>query len=116
MVSGKCIVVAVSGAAHRGLDASLQEPLAVANGDVLRALSAVVNQSALVGLTGVERLLQGIQHKVCLHVAANPPDLLGPIDLTVGSPEAVNHRRGASSLLALSDRSLGSRSLAAWRR
>ena len=34
----KGIVVAVSGAAHRGLDASLQEPLSVANGDALDGL------------------------------------------------------------------------------
>jgi hypothetical protein len=70
---GQRIVVAVSGAAHRGLDSRLQEPLAVANGDVLRALVAVVNQPALVGFTGAERLLQGIQNKVCLHVATDPP-------------------------------------------
>jgi hypothetical protein len=37
------VVVAVSGAAHRGLDSSLQEPFAVANGDVLRAPVAVLN-------------------------------------------------------------------------
>jgi len=34
---GKRVVITVSGAAHRGLDTCLQEPLAVAYGDVLRA-------------------------------------------------------------------------------
>jgi hypothetical protein len=33
----------------------------------------VVNQSAVVRLAGAERLLQGIQNKVCLHVATDPP-------------------------------------------
>jgi hypothetical protein len=33
----------------------------------------VVNQPALVGFTGAERLLQGIQNKVCLHVVTDPP-------------------------------------------
>jgi len=70
---GKCVVVTVSGAAYRGIDLSLQEPLAVADRNVLRAPVAVVYQPAFVELAGVERLLQGIQHKVRLHVAANSP-------------------------------------------
>jgi hypothetical protein len=41
---GQCIVVAVAGAAHRGLDSRLQEPLAVANGDVLRAPDSVFSK------------------------------------------------------------------------
>lgn len=70
---GQCVVVAVSGAAHRGLDSRLQEPLAVADGDVLRAPVAVMDQSALLRLPCIKRLLQGIKNKVCLHVAANAP-------------------------------------------
>ena len=69
----QCIVVAVSGAAHRGLDYRPQEPLAVAYGDVLRAPVAVIDQSAPLGLSCVERLLQGINYKVCLHGAAHHP-------------------------------------------
>ena len=47
---GQSIVVAVSGAAHRGLNSRLQEPLTVADRNVLRAPVAVMNQSALLGL------------------------------------------------------------------
>jgi hypothetical protein len=43
----KCIVVAVSGAAHRGLDTRLQESFAAADGDVLGAPVSVVDQSAV---------------------------------------------------------------------
>jgi len=56
-IDGLCkrIVVAVSGAAHRRLDVCLSEPLAVADGDVLGAPVAVVDQSAGgVWLSGVE--------------------------------------------------------------
>jgi hypothetical protein len=67
------VVAAVSGAAHRGLDSRLHEPLAVADGDVLGAPVAVMDQSALLGLPCIKRLLQGIKNKNCLHVAADSP-------------------------------------------
>ena len=43
------------------------------DGDVLRAPVAVMDQSALLGLPCIKRLLQGIKNKVRLHVAADSP-------------------------------------------
>ena len=69
----RCIVVAVSGADHRGLNSRLQEPLTLADRNVLRAPVAVMDQSTPRGLSCIKRLLQGIKNKVCLHVTANAP-------------------------------------------
>ena len=71
---GQGVVVAVALAAHRGLNPRLCKPLAVANADVLRAPVGVVGQGTIaLVLPGVQRLLQGIQNKVCMHGTAHAP-------------------------------------------
>ena len=57
------VVVAVTFAAHRGLNASFCEPFAVADADVLRPPVGMVNQLAIaLGLPGIQRLFQRIQN------------------------------------------------------
>ncbi len=77
---GQGVVVAVTPAADRRLDTGLCKPLHLADGDILRSSVGVMNQ--LIGsrrLTGVQSLLQGIQHEVCGHGRADAPahDTLG---------------------------------------
>jgi len=43
----QCVVVAVTGIANRGFDASFAQPLAVANRQILRAPIAVMNRKRL---------------------------------------------------------------------
>jgi hypothetical protein len=58
---GQRVVVAVALAPHRGLDASLGQPLAVADADVLRPAIRVMDQAAVAfGLPCVQRLLAAL--------------------------------------------------------
>jgi hypothetical protein len=71
---GQRVVVAVALAAHRGLDAGLGQPFAVADADVLRPAVRVVDQAAVtLGLAGVQGLLQRIEHEVRAHRTAHAP-------------------------------------------
>ena len=71
---GQRVVVAVALAAHRRLDAGLGQTLAVADRDVLRAAVAVMDQGVVaLGLPGVQRLLQRVEHEVGVHRTAHPP-------------------------------------------
>ena len=68
------VVVAVSSAAHRGLDPGLGQPLGVANAEELRPASAMMDQAfgpSLRPLT--DGLLQGIQSELRLQRARDPP-------------------------------------------
>ena len=57
-----------------GGNASLCQPFAVANADVLRPPVGMMDQGAItLRLPGIERLLQGIQNEVCVHGTADPP-------------------------------------------
>ncbi len=67
-------VVAIALAADRGLDAGLRQSLGVADRDVLPTTVTMVNQATrAVRLTGVQGLLQGIEHEVGLHVGTDSP-------------------------------------------
>ena len=67
-------LVAIDLASHRWLDAGFGQTLAIANGNVLRPAIAMMNQRAVtLMLPRVERPLQGIEHKVRAHRAADAP-------------------------------------------
>ena len=71
---GQGIVIAVPLAAYRRFYPRCGQPLGVADGNVLRTSVTVMDQGlALQGLAGLQRLLQGIEHKVRAHRTADPP-------------------------------------------
>nr|GFB76894.1 hypothetical protein [Tanacetum cinerariifolium] len=70
---GQGIVVAVSLAAYRRLDAGFCQAFAVLYRYVLRAPVAMMDQLVSFGLTGVQRLLQSVEHEVGPHRAADAP-------------------------------------------
>lgn len=70
---GQRVVVAVTHAAHRRLDAFLNQPLAVADRHVLRAPVAVMDQGVRCRAVCPQSLLQRIQHEHRLHGATEPP-------------------------------------------
>src|SRR5471032_3130172 len=71
---GQRVIIAVALTAHRGLNAGLRQTLAVADGNVLRAPVAMMNQGVVtLGLAGVQRLLQGIKDEVGAHRTADTP-------------------------------------------
>ena len=62
---GQRIVIAVALTAHGRLNSGFSQALTVANGDVLRAPIAVMNQGVVtLRLAGVQSLFQGIQDEV----------------------------------------------------
>src|SRR3990167_3959137 len=65
---GQGVVVAVAPATYRRFDARLSQTFGVADGDILRASVAVMNESILTfRLAFVQRLLQCIEEKsVCI--------------------------------------------------
>src|SRR5664279_2570409 len=71
---GQGVVVAVALAAHRRLDASFGQALAVADRHVLRTPVRMMNQAAVpLWLTRPERLFQGVEYEVRSHRTADPP-------------------------------------------
>ena len=71
---GECVVMAVTDAADRELDAGLSQPFGVANAHILRTAVAMVHQAAAMGGTSlVKGLLQRIQHKAGMRGPAHPP-------------------------------------------
>ncbi len=73
---GEGVVVAVTPAAHRRLDAGLRQSLAVASRHILRTPVAVVNERAIaLRLTGIQSLLERVQNEVGAHrIAHTPPN------------------------------------------
>ena len=68
------VVVAVTPATHRRLDASFRQPLGIANADLLRAPIGVIDETSIAfGLLGIQGLLQRIKYEVRAHRAAHPP-------------------------------------------
>lgn len=71
---GERVVVAVALATHGGLNAGFGQALGVADRHVLRTAVAVVDQGIFaLRRTGVERLLERIEHEVGTHRTADPP-------------------------------------------
>src|SRR5574344_2534368 len=70
---GQGVVVGVAHAAHRGFDTRLGQALRIADRDILHASVTVMDQPALHGLAGIQRLLQSIQHEVGARRAGYPP-------------------------------------------
>ncbi len=71
---GQSVVVTVADRADGWFDAGFGEALAVADRDVLAASVAVMNQAGLSNRPAIlESLLQGIQDKVCMGGAGDPP-------------------------------------------
>src|SRR5471032_1214067 len=80
-VDGLCqrIIIAVALTAHRGLNAGFCQALAVADGNILRAPVAMMNQGVVaLRLAGVQRLFQGIQDEVGAHRTADAPGYDAP--------------------------------------
>lgn len=70
----QCVVVAVALAANRGLNASLCQPLGIADRDVLAATVAVMDQTTrAMRLAGIQGLFLSIQHKVGFHARTDSP-------------------------------------------
>lgn len=68
------VVVTVADTADRRLDASLRQPLGIANGHILRAAVGMVNQSAMMdGPPIMKCLVEGIEHKARMSSPAYPP-------------------------------------------
>src|SRR5690606_12652427 len=68
------IVVAVSFATNRGFYSCLSETLRITNRDVLTTPIAMMDEAVRVAwLSGVECLLQGIEHEVRFHTVAHTP-------------------------------------------
>ena len=71
---GRRVVVAVVLAAHQRLHTGLGQMLAVADVDLDRTPAPMVDQAAVaLGLSCVQRLLQGIEHEVGGHRTADSP-------------------------------------------
>jgi len=71
---GQGVIVAVALAAYRRINAGFAQAFGVAHGNVLRASVGVVNQVLRIArLTGVKGLLQGVEHEVGGHGAADAP-------------------------------------------
>lgn len=70
---GQGVVITVARAADGGLDTCFLKSFGVADADILRPFVAVVDQGVAFGLTGVEGLLQRIEHEVRGHRAAHAP-------------------------------------------
>ncbi|EAA20200.1 hypothetical protein, partial [Plasmodium yoelii yoelii] len=71
---GQGVVIAVATASDGGLDPGLGQALGIADGDVLRASVAVVNQGiGAFRLPGVQGLLQCVQDEVGPHRMTDPP-------------------------------------------
>ncbi len=70
-------VVAVASAAYGGLDASLRQPLAIANRHVLRTAVAVMHQGTFTLVPArVQGLLQGVEHEVgCIELLTRQPTM-----------------------------------------
>lgn len=64
---GQGVVERIARAAHRGGNAGLKQPFAVAQRQILRSPVAVVRERSFVGLACRQRLLQGIEHEVGGH-------------------------------------------------
>jgi hypothetical protein len=112
---GQGIVVAVAGAADRGLDARLGKPLGILDRNVLHTAIAVVDEAATPDRPAlVQGLLQCVQHKAGVSGARDTPtddapgkgvDDEGDIDEAgprrdvgeVGHPQGVRARRSSSS-------------------
>ena len=67
---GQSVVVAVPLAADRRLNPSFRQALGVADGNVL---GTPVEGGVTFGLAGIEGLLQGIEHEIGPHRAADQP-------------------------------------------
>jgi len=71
---GQSIIVAVAAATDRRLNAGLSQTFAIADTDVLRAPVRMVDQRAIVlRPSGIQRLLQCIEHEVRGHGRAHAP-------------------------------------------
>ena len=70
---GERVVVAVALAADGGFDAGFPETFRIANGNILGAAIAVVDQRVAIWLAGVQGLLQRIQNEVRVHAPADAP-------------------------------------------
>src|SRR5471032_15261 len=76
---GQRIVVAVALTAHGRFNAGFRQAFTVADGDVLRAPVAVMNQCVVtLRLASVQRLFQGIQDEVGAHRTADAPGYDAP--------------------------------------
>ena len=64
---GQGVIVRVTDAANRGLDPREGQPLGIANGQILPPTVGVMNEATFVNWAAImQRLLQSIQHKICL--------------------------------------------------
>src|SRR5690606_13594324 len=71
---GESIVVTITNASDRRLDACLRQPFGIANGYVLRAAVGMMNQpTAFDGPPIMKRLVEGIKHKARMGRPACPP-------------------------------------------
>ena len=61
---GECVVVRVADAADGRLDTGFDETVGVADGEVLAAAVAVMDEAALGGSALVQRLFKRVQHEV----------------------------------------------------
>ena len=71
---GESIVVTITNASDRRLDACLRQPFGIANGHILRAAVGMMNQpAAFDGPPIMKRLVEGIEHKARMGRSACPP-------------------------------------------